>query len=221
LFPVTQLGLINAFGRGICPALRTDKFVFWTSDGSTIAFICSVGTVLVAIAVPADRNTSMVLAPELTTVARREIAFFLIGTVCAFLTMVAFLKFCYALLPVGTSELGEVAGRTRAPGFVRFVAAVKVPVALLILGHAEAIAALMILTLACTIIAVLFVGTVIAIRLFITAEVAGDTIGCIEFVRSTGKLTSITLGGGTVIFVLAIFTIFVVVTLPPLGDAFS
>ena len=79
-------------------------------------------------------------------------AFFLIGTVCAFLTMVAFLKFCYALLPVGTSELGEVAGRTRAPGFVRFVAAVKVPVALLILGHAEAIAALMILTLACTII---------------------------------------------------------------------
>jgi hypothetical protein len=50
---------------------------------------------------------------------------------------------------------------------------------------------------------------------------AGDTVGCIEFVRVTRELTSITLRGRTVIFVLAIFTIFVVVALPPLGDAFS
>jgi hypothetical protein len=121
---------------------------------------------------PADRNTSVVLTPELTTVARREIAFFLIGTVCAFLAMVAFLKFRYAFLPVGTSELGEVAGRTVAPGLVRFVAAVKVPIALFILGNAEAVAALVILTLACSIIAVLFVRTVIAIRLFITSKMA-------------------------------------------------
>lgn len=50
---------------------------------------------------------------------------------------------------------------------------------------------------------------------------AGDTVGCVEFVRITRELTSITLRGRTVIFVLAIFTIFVVVALPPLGDAFS
>ena len=72
----------------------------------------------------------------------------LIGSVGAFLAMVAFLKFGYALFAVGTSELGEVAGSTLAIlSLVRFVATVKVPVALLFLGHAEAVAAFMILLL--------------------------------------------------------------------------
>ena len=62
--------------------------------------------------------------------------------------MVAFLKFGYALFPVGTSEFSEVAGSALAAlGLVRFVPAVKVPVALLLLGHAEAVAALVIVFL--------------------------------------------------------------------------
>lgn len=152
---VTQLGLINTLGRGIGPTLWTDKFVFRTSYGRTIALICSIRTVLVAVAVPADRNTSVVLTTELATVARRKIAILLIGSVGAFLAMVAFLKFGYALFAVGTSELGEVAGSTLAIlSLVRFVATVKVPVALLFLGHAEAVAAFMIFFLTGAIIAI-------------------------------------------------------------------
>ena len=43
--------------------------------------------------------------------------------------------------------------------------------------------------------AVWFVGFIIAIRLLITSKMAGDTVGCIEFVRITRELTSITLRG--------------------------
>ena len=75
-------------------------------------------------------------------------AILLIGSVGAFLAMVAFLKFGYALFAVGTSEFGEVAGSTLAIlSLVRFVATVKVPIALLFLGNAEAVAAFMILFL--------------------------------------------------------------------------
>lgn len=218
---VAQLGLFDAFGRGVGSALRTDEFVLWTSDGGAIALICSVSTIFVAIAMPTSRNTTVVLASELTTMARWKIAILLVGFVGALGAVVAFLKFGDAFLAVGTSELGEVAGSAWTIGLVRFVAAVEVAIALLLLGHAKAVAALDILALAGAIIATLLVGSIMTILFLITSEMAWDTIGVIEFVRHTGEEPSITLGSGTVIFVLAIVTIFVVVTLPPFWDAFS
>ena len=70
---IAQFGLVDALGCGIWTSLWTDEFVLGASDGRAIAFICSVGTILVAIAMPASRNTSLVLAAELTTMAWGEI----------------------------------------------------------------------------------------------------------------------------------------------------
>lgn len=72
-------------------------------------------------------------------------AILLIGSVAAFIAMVAFLKFGDARLAVFTSEFGEVAGGALAlvplVRLVRLIAAVKVPVALLFGGHAQPIPA--------------------------------------------------------------------------------
>lgn len=73
MLPVAKLILLDTFGRGIGPAFRTDEFVLWTSDGRAIGLISAVCAILVTVAVPSPGNTSMVLATELTAVARGEI----------------------------------------------------------------------------------------------------------------------------------------------------
>ena len=72
MIPVAKFSFVDT---SMVPFIRaaTDEFIFRASDGRAIALVRAVSTILVAIAVPSRGNTSVVLATELTAVARREI----------------------------------------------------------------------------------------------------------------------------------------------------
>lgn len=73
LLSIAQFGLVNALGRGIGPTLGADELVVRTGDGSAVVFVGAIRAIFVAIAVPPGGNTTVVFAPELPTVARREV----------------------------------------------------------------------------------------------------------------------------------------------------
>jgi len=71
---VAKSALVDTFGGALRTALRAVELVVRAGDCGTVVLVGAVGAVLVTVATPPDRNTTVVLAPELTAVTWREIA---------------------------------------------------------------------------------------------------------------------------------------------------
>jgi len=71
-----------------------------------------------------------------------------------------------------------------------------------------------------TIVAILLVALVMAVKSLVAPVMGRDAIGCVPFIGSTRKFSGLAIRRGAVVeFILSILAVFVVVTHPTLGDA--
>ena len=70
---VAKPALVNALRGSLRSTLGTVELVVGAGDGRAVVLVGAVGAVLVAVAAPPGGDAAVVLAPELSAVARREI----------------------------------------------------------------------------------------------------------------------------------------------------
>ena len=70
---VAESALVNALRGSLRSTLGAVELVVRAGDGRAVVLVGAVGAVLVAVAAPPGGDATVVLAPELSAVARREI----------------------------------------------------------------------------------------------------------------------------------------------------